>query len=145
MAPPVSVVAERQAANFQIAAGAQPRYPVRPRPSPGVFMFGRLPFLDSRVSHCYGCGDPLKPIPSPPHNLVLITRLHRKYPKDGVMQVSPSISPVYIHTNQYCARNALPEFTPASCHLPDDLIPFLLQEHYDLIFVELGLNFQQNN
>ena len=75
------VVAERQAANFQIAAGAQT---ASPGVCPGVFMCGRLPFLDSRVLRCYGCGDPLKPIPSP-HDLVLITRLHpQKYVKDRV-------------------------------------------------------------
>jgi hypothetical protein len=47
MASPVSVVAERQAANFQIAAGAQTAIP-------GVFICGRnLPFLDNRVLRCY--------------------------------------------------------------------------------------------
>jgi hypothetical protein len=54
---------------------------------------------------------------------------HQTPPKicQGQGNVSlPSISPVYIHTNQYCARNALPEFRPALCLLPDDLIPFPL-------------------
>jgi hypothetical protein len=102
--------------------------------------FARLPCLYSRVSRCYGCGELLPP---PPNDLVLTTRLHRKYYKDGQLQISPTISSVYLHVSSYCARAALPDFTP-SCHFPDDLAPFLQKEHYDLMYAKLGLRFAQN-
>ena len=43
-----------------------------------------------------------------------------------------------------CARAAQPDFTLASCHLPNDLVPFLQTEHYNLIYAKLGLNMAQN-
>jgi hypothetical protein len=52
--------------------------PARPKPAPGLFMFGRLAFLDNKVSRCYGCGEALKPggpIPDPPDDLVVTTVL----------------------------------------------------------------------
>ena len=48
------------------------------KPPPGIFVFARLPFLDSKVTRCYGCGNSLKPegtTPNPPDDLVLTTRL----------------------------------------------------------------------
>ena len=52
-------------------------YPQRPKPTPGIFVFARHAFLDSKVTRCYGCGYSLKPdgtIPDPPDDLVLTTR-----------------------------------------------------------------------
>ena len=144
MASPFSSFTE-QTINFQLARNTQPPYPAHPKPSPGAFTFGWLPFLDNRVLQCYGFGDQVKPTTSPPYHLVLINRLHRKYIKDGVEQVSPCVSSEYTHINQYCTRNALSEFTPASCFLPNNLIPYVNQEHYDLIYAKLGINFQQIN
>ena len=89
----------------------------------------------------------LKPggvLPPPPNDLVMTTRLRRKYYKDGQLQISPTISSVYLHVNSYCALAAQPDFTLASCHLPNDLVPFLQTEHYNLIYAKLGLNFAQN-
>ena len=126
---------------------AQQFSPARQKPDFGSFAFARLPYLDSRVSKCYGCGELLKPggvLPPPPNDLVLTTRLHRKYPKDGQLQISPTISSVYLHVSSYCARAALPDFTPALCYLPNDLAPFLHKEHYDLMYAKLGLRFAQN-
>ena len=117
---------------------AQQFSPARQKPDFGSF--ARLPCLYSRVSRCYGCGELLPP---PPNDLVLTTRLHRKYYKDGQLQISPTISSVYLHVSSYCARAALPDFTP-SCHFPDDLAPFLQKEHYDLMYAKLGLRFAQN-
>ncbi len=121
--------------------------PARQKPDFGSFAFARLPYLDSRVSKCYGCGELLKPggvLPPQPNDLVVTTRLHRKYPKDGQLQISPTISSVYLHVSSYCARAALPDFTPALCYLPNDLAPFLYKEHHDLMHAKLGLRFAQN-
>ena len=48
--------------------------PARPKPAPGLFMFGRLTFLDKKVSRCYGYGEALKLgglILHPPDDLVV--------------------------------------------------------------------------
>ena len=55
----------------------------------------------------------LKPggvLPPPPNDLVMTTRLHRKYYKDGQLQISPTISSVYLHVNSCCARAAQPDW-----------------------------------
>ena len=36
-------------------------YPQHPKPTPGILVFARLAFLDSKVTQCYGCGYSLKP------------------------------------------------------------------------------------
>ena len=63
----------------QVKENTPPTYPQRPKPTPGILVFARLAFLDSKVTRCYGCGYSLKPdgtIPDPPDDLVLTTRLH---------------------------------------------------------------------
>ena len=127
-----------------VAPTIQTQYtvPARHKPIPGSFIFAKLAFLDPRVSRCYGCGEPLKPggsSPSPPNDLVMTTRLHRRYYKDGQLQVSPEIKPVYLHVSSYCARSAYEDFNAAFCQLPDDLRPHLQKEHYDLIYMGLGI------
>jgi hypothetical protein len=91
-------------------------------------MFGRLAFLDNKVSRCYGCGEALKPggrIPHPPDDLVVTTRLNRQYyNQDGQLQTSPRISSVYFHLNPQCVRAACPLFAVTSCQIPNDLIGF---------------------
>ena len=138
-------VAETQAPLLCQQAGAintQPPFPQRPKPEAGILVFARLPFLDSKVTRCYGCGDTLKPsgtIPSPPDDLVLTTRLHRRYFKDGRQHMSPDISSVYYHVNPYCIRITFPAFQPNVCRIPPDLQPFLQPEHKQLIFERLAV------
>ena len=114
-----------------------PMYPQHPKPAPGILVFARLPFLDSKVTQCYGCGNFLKPEGTNPHlpdDLVLTTRLHRQYYKDGRLYTSPDISPVYYHVNPHCVRVTFPSFQQNSCRIPSDLQPFLLPEHKQMIF-----------
>ena len=116
--------------------------PKRPKPPPGIFAFAKLSFLDSKVTRCYGCGESLKPgglIPHPPDDLVLTTRLHRKYYKDGSQHTSPDLSSVYCHLNTYCATTAFPAFNPSLCDVPSDLLPFLLPEHKEMASSRLGV------
>ena len=133
-------VAETQAPPLCQQAGAintQPPFPQWPKPEAGILVFARLPFLDSKVTRCYGCGDTLKPsgtTPSPPDDLVLTIRLHRRYFKDRRQHMSPDISSVYYHVNPYCIRITFPAFQPNVCRIPPDLQPFLLPEHKQLIF-----------
>ena len=122
----------------------QHKIPARHKANPGSFVFAKLAFLDPRVSRCYGCGDQLEPggnLPSPPNDLVLTTRLHRRYYKDGQLQVSSEIKPVYLHVSSYCVQSAYKDFNPAFCHLPEDLSPHLQDEHFDLILTGLGIKF----
>ena len=67
--------------------------------------------------------------PPPAHDLVVTTRLHRKYYKNGQLQISLSISSVFLHFSLHCARAASTEFkfTPACRHSPSDLVSFLLK------------------
>lgn len=46
-----------------------PTYPQRSKPAPDILVFARLPFLDSKVTRCYGCGNSLKPEGTNPHIL----------------------------------------------------------------------------
>ena len=122
----------------------QVNYPERPKPAPGIFAFGILSFLDSKVSRCYGCGQTLKPgglISLAPDDLVLTTRLQRKYYKDGRQHISPDISSVYCHVNPYCVTTAFPGFQPSLCQVPSDLLPFLLPEHKEMVVNRLGVFF----
>lgn len=125
----------------QQQANGQPPTPKRPKPLPGILVFARLSFLDSKVTRCYGCGDTLKPggtNPPPPDDLVLTTRLRRQYLKKGRQHTSPDISSVYYHVNPYCIRVTFPAFQPNSCRIPSDLQPFLLPEHKQVIFERLA-------
>ena len=75
-----------QRGSQQVKENAQPTYPQRPKPPPGILVFARLAFLDSKVTGCYGCGNSLKPegtTPHPPDDLVLTTRLLQQYYKEG--------------------------------------------------------------
>ena len=70
----------------QVKENAQLTYPQHPKPPPGILVFARLAFLDSKVTRCYGCGNSLKPEGTTPHSpddLVLTTRLRRQYYKEG--------------------------------------------------------------
>ena len=90
--------------------------PRHPKPPPGIFAFAKLSFLDSKVSRFYGCGESMKPgglIPHPPDELVLTTRLHQKYYKDGSQHTCPDLSLVYCHLNTYCPTTAFPTFNPS--------------------------------
>ena len=97
----------------QVKENTPPTYPQRPKPKPGILVFARLGFLDSKVTRCYGCGYSLKPdgtIPDPPDDLVLTTRLHRQYYQAGQQQTSPDISNVYYHVNPFCIKVTFPLF-----------------------------------
>ena len=118
-------------------------HPQRPKPPTGIFAFALLSFLDSRVSRCYGCTHSLKPeglVPQAPNDLVVTTRLHRKYVKDGMHHVSPEVSSVYRHVNLYCVTAAFPGFQSSLCQVPSDLVPFLLPEHKAMAFTRLGVS-----
>ena len=122
----------------------QVNYPERPTPPLDIFAFGKLSFLDSKVSRCYGCRQTLKPgglIPLAPDDLVLTTRLQRKYYKEGRQHISPDISSVYCHVNPYCVTTAFPGFQPSLCQVPSGLLPFLLPEHKEMAVSRLGVFF----
>ena len=73
--------------------------------------------------------------------LVVTTRLHRKYFKDGRQHVSPEVSSVYCHVNLYCVTAAFLGFQPSLCQVPSDLVPFLLPEHKATAITRLGVSF----
>lgn len=126
----------------QVKENIRPTYSQRLKPAPGILVLARLAFLDSKVTRCYGCGNSLKPEGTNPHlpdDLVLTTRLHRQYYKDGRQHTSPGISSVYYHVSPYCIRATFPSFQANLCEMPSDLQPFLLPEHKQLIFEKLAV------
>ena len=128
----------------QVKESTSPTYPQRPKPTPGILVFARLAFLDSKVTRRYGGGYTLKPdgaIPDPPDDLVLTTRLHRQYYKAGQQQTSPDISNVYCYVNPFCIMVTFPSFEPNLCRIPADLQPFLLREHKQMIGQRLAVRF----
>ena len=90
--------------------------PARPKPAPGLFMFGRLTFLDKKVSRCYGCGEALKPgglIPHPPDDLVVTDYqvAQEVLPWGQTSNVAENFVRVFSPQAGLCAR-FLPEFCP---------------------------------
>ena len=61
--------------------------------------FNEVNLCDKRVSVCQGCHGPVKnnglPFP-PPYDLVVVTKMHREYFKEGKKQM-PGPSNVYCH------------------------------------------------
>ena len=101
-------------------------------------------WIPARVSRCYGCGQSLKPgglVPQAPDDLVVTTRPHRKYFKDGRQHFSSDVSSVYYHVNLYCVNTAFPRFQSNLCQVPSDLLPFLPPEHKEMAANRLGLLF----
>ena len=74
------------------------------------FVLSSLSSCDARVSSYYGCDRPLKiimadeskRIPDSPFNLVLITKMHREYRKDGEFRNHLS-SVTYNSTHRSCS------------------------------------------
>ena len=101
-------------------------------------------WIPARVSRCYGCGQSLKPgglVPQASDDLVVTTRPHRKYFKDGRQHISSDVSSVYYHVNLNCVNTAFPGFQSNHCQVPSDLLPFLPPEYKEMAANRLGLLF----
>ena len=115
------------------------RYSISHRTS---FCSSRLTFLDKKLCRCYGCGESLKPgglPPHPPDDLVVTTRLHRKYYRESKLQTSPRISSVYFHLKQDCVRGSCPSFALTYCQVQQDLVSFLSVQHKNALLQRFGV------
>ena len=118
----------------------QPVKPTAPNPLPGVYNITLLQFCHERTSSCYGCGGDLKVdgrIPDPPRNLVLVSKTRREYYRKqddgtGVKQLSP-LRNVYFHFNTECVKKKNNFFVPCLAQVQNDVKPFLLPEHRDVL------------
>ena len=115
----------------------------RPKPAFGTFVISSLRILDPKVSVCYGCKEALKPggqSPGAPDELVVVTRIRRKYFKDGILQQSPDLTNVYHPLNPNCVHEQHSFFIPGLIAVPDDLKAHLSNAHRQDIRQRLGAN-----
>ena len=127
-------------------AGAEPlSTPARPKPQFGAFVIGLLQHQHPSVRVCYGCGSELKPrgcIPDPPNDLIIVSGDKRSYYDTVTKKVKQSdvVSNVYFHLNPNCVTVRHQFFIPGLIKVPDDVIPFLDQEHKDVLKQITGLH-----
>ena len=119
--------------------------PARPKPKFGAFVIGLLQHQHPSVRVCYGCGTELKPcgrIPDPPDDLVIVSGDKRSYYDTLTKKVKQSdlVSNVYFHFNPNCVTVRHQFFIPGLIKLPDDVIPYLHQEHKHVLNQIIGLN-----
>ena len=94
------------------------------------------------VRLCYGCSQALKPggiIASPPHDLVIMTRMNRQYRENTTGEMRVKEGNVYFHLNVHCVRRKQPYFSPQTTTLSEETVPYLTQMHL-LYLKKFGLS-----
>lgn len=127
---------DREHHNIGSVTNPQINTPAKPNPAPGTYVVALLRFTDPRVSKCYGCRGTLKPgsaIPYSPNDMVVVSKLFRRYFKDGREHTSPDLSMVYFHANMSCILLQCPGFLGNMLYVPPDLIPHLQESHKALL------------
>ena len=70
-----------------------------------------LQLCSPSVRQCYGSSQALKPggiIASPPHDLVIMTRMNRQYGENTTGEMRVKEGNVYFHLNVHCVRREQP-------------------------------------
>ena len=120
----------------QSLACALNAHPAKPNPAPGTYVVALLMHTDPRVSTCYGCRNTLKPgsmIPPCPNDMVVASRLYRKYFKDGREHISPSMSMVYFHASIPCILLQCPGFVTSMVYVEPDVVSHLQESHREVL------------
>lgn len=114
------------------------------RAKEGTFHLALLDLCSPLVKKCFGCEQLLKikcvdqfVIPSAPHDLVIVSCMHRIYYQNGERR--SRLSNVYFHCNIRCVKMVQPAFLPFLVVIPLEIRPRLLPVHYQLLQTELGL------
>ncbi len=112
--------------------------PTRQVPQFGTFVIGLLQYQHPSVRVCYGCGVELKPrgmIPESPHDLIIISGDKRSYYDATIkaMKQNQHVSNVYFHLNPNCVTVRHQFFIPGLVRVPEDLVPFLDEEHKHIL------------
>lgn len=113
-------------------------HPNRPQPAFGAFVVGLLRFQHQSVRVCYGCRQKLKPeggIPEAPEDLIFVSGDRRTYfdERERVLKQNQHVSNVYFHFNPNCVAQEHKYFIPGLVKVPEDLHPFLQDEHKEKI------------
>ena len=103
-----------------------------------VHVIGLLQYQHPSVRVCYRCGVELKPrgmIPESPHDLIIISGDKRSYYDATIkaMKQNQHVSNVYFHLNPNCVTVRHQFFIPGLVRVPEDLVPFLDEEHKHIL------------
>ena len=108
----------------------------------GGFRITFLQLCSPVVRLCYGCSQTLKPggmIATPPNDVVIMTRMNRRYRDNTTGEIRSKEGNVYFHLNIHCIRRKQPYFSPQIATLSDETVPYLTQVHLHFLRA-LGLN-----
>ena len=111
----------------------------------GTFHLALLGQCSPLVKKCFGCEQLLKikcddqfVIPSAPHDLAIVSCMHRSYDQNGERR--SRLSNVYFHCNVRCIEMLQPAFFRFLVVIPIEIRPRLLPVHYQLLQSELGIS-----
>ena len=118
--------------------------PARQVPPFGTFVIGLIQHQHPSVRVCYGCGGELKPggiTPESPEDLVIVSGDERSYydTTSNTMKQNQHVSNVYFHLNPNCVTVRHQFFIPGMVRVPQDLVPFLNEEHKRILRLVVGL------
>ena len=110
----------------------------------GCFRVALLGQCNALVRKCFGCEQLLKikrgdqfVIPSPPHDLVVLSCMHRPYYQNGERR--SRLSNVYFYCNLQCIRIVQPAFHPSLVLIPPEVRPHLYPVHQQVLQSQLGI------
>lgn len=106
--------------------------PALPNPSVGSYVVALLDYCNPLVTRCFGCQVLFREnniLPPSPRNLVVVSKMKRKYKgKDGIVKEGAP-SNVYFHLIEKCIKSQNPYFIPSLIHCPEDLKTHLQLPH----------------
>ena len=111
--------------------------PKHPDPLPNAYVLTLLRYCHKNVSSCYGCSSLFRSqgYPDAPHDFVVVSKTHRSYidPATHKRMRSDQMSRVYYHFNTACISKHNAMFTPQLLTVPQDLRPFLQEQHISVL------------
>ena len=132
---------ERSGFQYSHSLGATPPTTVNMTPysspshnisSQSSFRIILLQLCSQLVRVCFGCSQELKPggkIASPPHDLVIMTRMNRQYRENSTGEMRFKMGNVYFPLNVHCVKCKQPYFCPQIATLSEETVPYLTQVH----------------
>ena len=110
----------------------------------GCFRVALLGQCNLLVKKCFGCEQLLKIkcgdkfiIPLAPHDLVILSCMHRPYYPNGERR--SRLSNVYFHCNLQCIRMVQPAFHPSLVEIPPEIRPHLHPFHQQVLQSQFGI------
>ena len=109
-----------------------------PSPLPGSFHMTLLQCCQSKVKQSLKAGNLS---PTPPAELVIVTKMHREYvnPHEGMIRLSKTPSNVYFHCHPSCVQKQQPFFILTLVTIHREMKPLLGALHRQYIYENFGL------